>query len=82
MSILNTIMQRFRPPNLTPYRPHQHVTVQQLRRLGFYLPENLPDQAYVRRIAVGLNPTERLNDGTASVGLQVLDCFCCPVACG
>ncbi len=58
-----------------PFDPRRHITAGQLRRLGFYLSEWIPDAAFVRRIAVGLIDNERLNDGTATLGLRVLEPF-------
>ena len=57
------------------YDVRRDVTALQLRQLGFYLSEMIPDSAFVRRIAVGFQPDEILQDGTASLGLQVLDRF-------
>jgi len=58
-----------------PYDPDVHVTAGQLRRLGFYLSEMLPDTAYVRRVAVGLDVAEPLEDGSATLRLDVLEPF-------
>jgi len=58
------------------YNPRQHITAGQLRRLGFYLSELIPDTAFVRRIAVGLRGEERLNDGSPTAALIVLEPFC------
>lgn len=57
------------------FDPDVHITAGELRRLGFYLSEMLPDRAYVRRVAVGLCATELLADGSGSVGLSVLEPF-------
>lgn len=58
-----------------PYDPEQHITAQQLRGLGFYLSEMIPDDAFVRRVAVGLNEEEELDDGSTTLGLQVDEPF-------
>ena len=69
-------MVRLAHPNLVrDYDPRRHITAGQLRRLGFYLSELVPDRSFVRRVAVGLAGHEALDDGTASVGLQVLEPF-------
>ena len=52
-----------------------HVTAWQLRRLGFYLSEMIPDLAFVRRVAVGLDGDEELRDGSASLRLCLLEPF-------
>jgi hypothetical protein len=57
------------------YDPRVHITAGSLRRLGFYLSEMIPDQAFVRRIAVGLDATEQFNDGSATLGLSVVEPF-------
>ena len=59
----------------TQYNPSVHITARQLRRLGFYLSEMIPDRAFVRRIAVGLFPEEQWNDGSPTVALEVLEAF-------
>jgi len=46
-----------------------------LRLLGFYLSEAIPDEAFVRRVAVGLNGVELLDDGSPTSGLLVLEPF-------
>ena len=58
-----------------PYDPVVHITAGQLRKLGFYLSEMIPDRAFVRRVAVGLNSQERLDDGSPTVELKVLEPF-------
>ena len=57
------------------FNPIVHVTAGQLRRLGFYLCEMTPDDAFVRRVAVGLDDCEPLNDGSATLRLVVLEPF-------
>ena len=57
------------------FDPRVHITAGQLRRLRFYLAENVPDGAYVRRAAVGLDDREDLEDGTSGLGLEVLEPF-------
>lgn len=51
------------------------VTALQLRQLGFYIGEMIPDQAFVRRTAVGLDSDEILDDGTATLRLDLLEPF-------
>lgn len=58
-----------------PYDPTVHITAGELRGLGFYLCEWIPDRAFVRRIAVGPDRHERLDDGSPSVGITVLEPF-------
>lgn len=57
------------------YDPSIHITAGQLRGLGFYLQELIPDEAFVRRIAVGPRGQERIDDGSPTVGLEVLEPF-------
>jgi hypothetical protein len=57
------------------FNPRSHITAGQLRRLGFYLSEMIPDSDYVRRIAVGLDDAEHLHDGSATLGLKVIEPF-------
>lgn len=61
--------------NHRPYDPQRHITARQLRRLGFYIRETIPDEAFVRRVAVGLDDAEDLNDGTATLGLKICEPF-------
>ena len=58
-----------------PYDARYHITARQLRRLGFYLSEMVPDEAFVRRVAVGLDNREPLNDGSPTWGVRVLEPF-------
>ena len=58
-----------------PYSPRRHITATELRRLGFYLSEMIPDDAFVRRYAVGFDDSEPLNDGSVTVRLNVLEPF-------
>jgi len=58
-----------------PYCPDEHITARQLRGLGFYLSEMIPDEAFVRRVAVGLNDDEELDDGSSTLGLRVDEPF-------
>lgn len=55
--------------------PFTHITAAQLRRMGFLVAESVPDEAFVRRIAVGLDDRELLDDGSASLGLEILEPF-------
>src|SRR4051812_47738986 len=55
--------------NTRPYDPRTHITARQLRSLGFLLQEHIPDDAFVRRAAVDLDPVEALDDGTSRLGL-------------
>ena len=57
------------------FNPDKHITAGQLRRLGFYVHENIADEAFVRRAAVGLDGKERLNRRSATVKLNVLEPF-------
>ena len=57
------------------YNAKTHVTAGELRRFGFYMRETLSDRAFVRRMAVGLQSRERLRDGSATLGLKVLEPF-------
>jgi hypothetical protein len=57
------------------FNRRQHITAGELRLLGFYLSELLAREAYVRRVAVGLDEREKLFDGTASLRLYVLEPF-------
>ncbi len=61
------------------YDPQQHITARQLRRLGFYLSETLPDDAYVRRVAVGTDEAEDVDDGSPTVRLCLLEPFTQPM---
>ncbi len=56
-------------------QPHDTVTAAQLRRLGFYIQENIPDDSYVRRSSVALDPCEIFDDGTSTLGLVLLEPF-------
>lgn len=56
------------------FDPRQHVTAGQLRRLGFLLCEFIPDEAFVRRAAVGLTH-ERLELPAVTLGLAVFEPF-------
>lgn len=58
-----------------PYCPRAHITAGQLRKLGFYLCEMIPDEAFVRRVAVGLAGDEPLVDESATLRLRVLEPF-------
>lgn len=55
--------------------PKDTVTAAQLRRLGFYVRENVPDDSYVSRAAVMLDPDEDFCDGTSTLGLVLLEPF-------
>lgn len=59
------------------YDPACHITAGQLRSMGFYICENISDDAFVRREAVGLNAAEDFCDGSATLGLEVLEPFVC-----
>lgn len=69
------------PSRRPAYDPDRHITARELKGLGFYLHDNLPDEAFVRRAAVGLDPAEDLDDGTATLGLSVLEPFVVPADC-
>jgi hypothetical protein len=58
-----------------PFDPRRHITARQLRKLGFILRENIPDRSFISRHAVGFCEHELLDDGTASLGLIVLQPF-------
>jgi hypothetical protein len=62
----------------TPYDTKTHITAGELRQLGFLIPETLSDDAYVRRVAVGLNGHERLGRKTCTLRLAVLEQFVDP----
>jgi len=57
------------------FDPTVHITAGQLRRLGFYLSEMIPNGAFVRRVAVGMLPDEDVTDESASIALAVLEPF-------
>lgn len=57
------------------FNPREHITAGQLRRLGFYVSEIVPEDSYVRRAAVGLDDDENIRDGTAGLRLLVLEPF-------
>jgi hypothetical protein len=59
----------------TRFNSKEHITAGQLRRMGFYVHENIRDSAFVRRTAVGLDDAERLNRRSATVKLKVLEPF-------
>jgi hypothetical protein len=60
------------------YDRKHHITAGELRRLGFYVAETLPDRAFVRRIAVGPDGREPVRDGSPTVRLRVLEPFTRP----
>lgn len=60
--------------NLT-YHPRFHITAGQLRELGFYLCEMIPDEDFVRREAVGLDDGEEFYDDSATLRLRVREPF-------
>jgi hypothetical protein len=64
-----------------PYSRRRHITARELRGLGFYLSEMIPNEAFVRRIAVDLDPTEPVNDGTPTCRLLVAEPFIDPTHC-
>lgn len=57
------------------FDPRRHITARELRELGFYLSEMIPDHAFVRRIAVGLDGGEDLHDGSATLRLCLYEPF-------
>lgn len=57
------------------FDPHIHITAGQLRRLGVYVQEVVPDRAFVRRIAVGFDDQELMNRKAATVRVRVLEEF-------
>ena len=61
------------------YNQKLHITAGELRRLGFYVSEMLADEAFVRRVAVGFNAREAIDDGTATLGLRIFEPFVTPV---
>lgn len=48
--------------NFIPADSQRYITARSLRDLGFLLCENIPDEAVVRRMAVGLDVDEDLAD--------------------
>jgi hypothetical protein len=62
-------------PNRTYYDPAIHITAGELRKLGFCIPETVSDNAFVRRVAVGVDGSERLGRRTSTVKLKVLEFF-------
>lgn len=64
-----------RPRHARGYDPARHVTAGELRQLRFYLPEILHDDSFVRREAVGCDEAEVLDDGSATIGLNVVETF-------
>lgn len=67
--------------NSAAYDPQRHVTAGQLRELGFYLSEIIPDPAFVSRVAVGLDGREPAGDGSPTNRLIVLEPFVDPCSC-
>jgi hypothetical protein len=65
--------------SLPVYDRQVHITAGELRALGFYLQENLADEAFVRREAVGLSPRETFDDGSPTVRLELLEEFTAPL---
>lgn len=63
------------PARTFSFDQQRHITARQLRALGFYVREDVPGNAYVQREAVGLRDEEDLDDGTATLGLNVLERF-------
>ena len=59
----------------SPCDPRCHITVAELRRLGFYLPETADDQAYIPRVLIGPDERESFEDGSHTIGLRVLERF-------
>lgn len=57
------------------FDPKVHITAEELRGLGFYLSEWVPNGAYVRRVAVGVKTDEDVKGESASVALDVLEPF-------
>src|ERR1039458_8707280 len=57
-----------------PFDPQQHITAGQLRRLGFLLCEIIPDEAFVRRIAVSV-ADEYIEEPAATLGLALREPF-------
>ena len=51
------------------------VTAGQLRRIGFYVREDVENDDTVRRSAVTLDPSEDFDDGSATLGLLLLEPF-------
>ena len=57
------------------YDPVIHITAGELRKLGFLISEIVHDDAFVRRVAVGLDGVEPLSRETCTVKLAVLEMF-------
>lgn len=73
------IMTRFAAQPVRTFDPATHITAGQLRRLRFYIPEFIPDRAYVRRTSVGLAGRELLDDDSPTAQPVFLEPFCPPV---
>ena len=63
---------------ISSYDPRLHITAGQLRRLGFYVAENLDDEAYIPRVAIGLRRGDMIRGESATLGLTVLTPFSSP----
>ena len=61
--------------SIADYDPQRHITAGELRALGFLVCENVEDADYVRRVAVGVDPRQDLDDGSPSLALLVLERF-------
>lgn len=57
------------------FNPAHHITAGQLRHLGFLLSEMIPDDAFIRRTAVGFHDKEKIADGRLRPRLRVLEQF-------
>ena len=55
------------------FDPQVHITAGQLRRLGVYLSELIPNDAFVRRVAVGVKDDDVLAE--KAVRVRVLEPF-------
>lgn len=59
----------------SPFDPQVHITAEELRGMGFYVSEWVPNGAYVRRVAVGVRADEDVKDESASIAIDVLEPF-------
>lgn len=72
LSNFDAYRRRLAGPVADGYDPMRHVTALRLRDLGFGLCEDVGDDAFVTREAVGLRRDEVLLDGSVQLGLEVL----------
>ena len=57
------------------FDPQVHITAGQLRRIGVYLSELIPNEAFVRRVAVGIKPDNNIKDDDKALHINVLEPF-------